>query len=159
MSNNPTLPAPPAQEVRDLRAERDSMRDWIMQAAPLLSTASCIVIDAALERLPEIAGCRAVLESCPVDFINPPTTPIMDAAQEWNDRRDLIAQIGLLEIERNGARSALDAFRDRISELEDSIHQTIMENLHLADGDVCTLKRLKDTIGFSLSLLDEEPTS
>jgi len=45
----------------------------------------------------------------------------------------------------------------RTSELEKqnealraAIQETLMENLHLADGDVCTLKRLKDAIGFSL---------
>jgi len=55
----------------ELEKERDAMRDWILQAAPMLSTASCIVIDEAVERLGEIAGCRGVLELCPVDFINP----------------------------------------------------------------------------------------
>jgi hypothetical protein len=32
--------------------------------------------------------------------------------------------------------------------LRHQIRETIMENLHLADGDQCTLKRLKDAIGF-----------
>lgn len=36
----------------------------------------------------------------------------------------------------------------KFDRLESAIRQTIMENLHLADGDVCTLKRLKDAIGF-----------
>ena len=48
-----------------------AMREWIMQAAPMLSVASCIVIDEAVERLGEIAGCRALLELCPVDFVLP----------------------------------------------------------------------------------------
>jgi hypothetical protein len=34
--------------------------------------------------------------------------------------------------------------------LRHQIRETIMENLHLADGDQCTLKRLKDAIGFDL---------
>ena len=34
--------------------------------------------------------------------------------------------------------------------LREQVRLTIMENLHLADGDVCTLKRLKDAIGFDL---------
>ena len=37
-----------------------------------------------------------------------------------------------------------------IETLTDAIHETLMENLHLADGEVCTLKRLKDAIGFQL---------
>ena len=34
--------------------------------------------------------------------------------------------------------------------LREQVRLTIMENLHLADGDVCTLRRLKDAIGFDL---------
>lgn len=49
-------------------AERNEMRAWIMQAAPMLSAAACIVIDESIERLGEIEGVRAVLELCPVDF-------------------------------------------------------------------------------------------
>ena len=37
--------------------------------------------------------------------------------------------------------------RDRLVE---AIHETLMQNLHLADGDDCTLKRLKDSIQFEL---------
>lgn len=37
-----------------------------------------------------------------------------------------------------------------IESLTHAIHETLMENLHLADGDVCALKRLKDAIGFDL---------
>ena len=40
--------------------------------------------------------------------------------------------------------------RRRIHELESEIRSTIAENLHLADGDACTLKRLKDVINFQL---------
>jgi hypothetical protein len=54
----------------ELENERNEMRDWIMQAAPMLSVASCIVIDEAVGRLGEIEGCRGMLELCPVDFIN-----------------------------------------------------------------------------------------
>jgi hypothetical protein len=35
-----------------------------------------------------------------------------------------------------------------IESLELAIRTTIDENLHLADGDTCTLKRLKDAIGY-----------
>ena len=41
-----------------------------------------------------------------------------------------------------------------MAELRSAIRETIMENLHLADGDVCTLKRLKDAIGFELDSLE-----
>jgi hypothetical protein len=39
-----------------------------------------------------------------------------------------------------------------------AIQETLMENLHLADGDVCTLKRLKDAIGFSLPKTPCQPS-
>jgi hypothetical protein len=41
--------------------------------------------------------------------------------------------------------------RDRLAE---AIRLTLMENLDLCDGDICTLKRLKDTIGFDLANYD-----
>jgi hypothetical protein len=43
--------------------------------------------------------------------------------------------------------AAVTEQRDRLAE---AIYKTIMENLHLADGDDCTLKRLKDVIQFEL---------
>ena len=39
---------------------------------------------------------------------------------------------------------------EKYQELREQVRITIMENLHLADGEVCTLKRLKDSIGFDL---------
>ena len=38
---------------------------------------------------------------------------------------------------------------DEIERLEAAILQTIEENLHLADGDVCTLIKLKRAIGYA----------
>ena len=35
-----------------------------------------------------------------------------------------------------------------IESLELAIRTTIEQNLHLADGDICTLKALKDAIGY-----------
>ena len=35
-----------------------------------------------------------------------------------------------------------------IESLTLAIRTTIEQNLHLADGDICTLKRLKDAIGY-----------
>ena len=48
-----------------------------------------------------------------------------------------------LECERNKATA-------EAARLREEIRLTIMENLGLADGDVCTLKRLKDAINFEL---------
>jgi hypothetical protein len=59
----------PWKLARKLELERAEMEAWIMMAAPLLSAASCIVIDEAIHRLDEIAGCRSALEMCPVDFL------------------------------------------------------------------------------------------
>lgn len=36
-----------------------------------------------------------------------------------------------------------------VSELEKAIRETIEENLHLADGDNCTLIKLKRAIGYN----------
>ncbi len=44
------------------------MADWVMKAAPMLEIASGIVVDNAVWRLEEIAGCRGLLETCPVDW-------------------------------------------------------------------------------------------
>ena len=61
------------------------------------------------------------------------------------------------QAERNGVHSCHSKCqrppcvqRRRIHELESEIRATITENLHLADGDECTLKRLKDVIDFQL---------
>ena len=68
-----------------MERERNAMREWILQAAPMLSVAACIVIDEAAKRLDEIAGCRGVLELCPVEFIQndqvegPPTQKSTEA--------------------------------------------------------------------------------
>ncbi|CAB4158688.1 hypothetical protein UFOVP736_62 [uncultured Caudovirales phage] len=55
-----------------------------------------------------------------------------------------------LERERNEARRMWSIHQDKLAELREQVRLTIMENLHLADGDVCTLKRLKDSINFDL---------
>ena len=43
-----------------------------------------------------------------------------------------------------------DHAKDCYINLHNAVLATIMENLHLADGDVCTLKILKDAIDFEL---------
>jgi chromosome segregation ATPase len=70
-------------------------------------------------------------------------------------RDELSRQLNVVTIQRNKLAASLDVAqqvgiqlgeqRDRLAE---EIRLTIMENLHLADGDKCTLKRLKDAIGF-----------
>ena len=57
----------PISYARKLEIERNQLRAWVKEAAPMLSTAACIVVDAAVERLSEIEGCRALLEICPLD--------------------------------------------------------------------------------------------
>ena len=56
------------EKIAKLEEQNAELRAWIMQAAPMLSTAACIVIDESIERLGEIEGVRAVLELCPVEF-------------------------------------------------------------------------------------------
>jgi regulator of replication initiation timing len=55
-----------------------------------------------------------------------------------------------LVVQANRLESALKYASIEIAELRHQIRETIMENLHLADGDDCTLKRLKDAISFEL---------
>jgi hypothetical protein len=67
-----------------------------------------------------------------------------------SDLKDRAPMVEKLMDERNRAQSHSIRQHDRIKELESVIRETIMQNLHLADGDVCTLKRLKDAIDFDL---------
>lgn len=55
-----------------------------------------------------------------------------------------------LVVQANRLESALKCAAIEIAELRHQIRETIMENLHLTDGDDCTLKRLKDAISFEL---------
>ena len=50
-----------------------------------------------------------------------------------------------------------DHAKDCYINLHNAVLATIMENLHLADGDVCTLKILKDAIDFELPPENAEP--
>jgi hypothetical protein len=62
-----------------------------------------------------------------------------------------------MKFEKNRADDALLELnnvteqRDRLAE---AIRLTLMENLDLCDGDICTLKRLKDAVGFDLDSLE-----
>lgn len=48
------------------------------------------------------------------------------------------------------ACAAIEKLDAEILSLRACVRLTIMENLHLADGENCTLKRLKKAIGFKL---------
>jgi hypothetical protein len=53
-----------------------------------------------------------------------------------------------LQLQNDRLEKELKFANIEIERLRHQIHETIMENLHLADGDNCTLKRLKDAINF-----------
>lgn len=55
-----------------------------------------------------------------------------------------------IEDEQSQVKTCIKDAADRLARLFDAIYLTITENLHLADGDICTLKRLKDAINFEL---------
>ena len=74
--------------------------------------------------------------------------PIFVCARESIE--DLIARHNDMLRERDIARRMWSIHQDKLAELREQVRLTIMENLHLADGDVCTLKRLKDSISFDL---------
>jgi hypothetical protein len=74
--------------------------------------------------------------------------PIFLCARESIE--DLIARHNDMLRERDIARRMWSIHQDKLAELREQVRLTIMENLHLADGDVCTLKRLKDSISFDL---------
>jgi hypothetical protein len=52
------------------------------------------------------------------------------------------------------AEKGLAAVTEQRDGLAEEIRLTLMENLDLCDGDICTLKRLKDAIGFDLDSLE-----
>ena len=78
--------------------------------------------------------------------------PIFVCARESIE--DLIARHNDMLRERDIARRMWSIHQDKLAELREQVRLTIMENLHLADGDNCTLKRLKDSIGFDLDSPD-----
>jgi hypothetical protein len=80
----------------------------------------------------------------------------IEAMEELNEWKTLTSWGGTPEIindfikgqqSRIYAAQEAEEQRDRLVE---AIHETLMQNLHLADGDDCTLKRLKDSIRFEL---------
>jgi len=57
--------------------------------------------------------------------------------------RDIKSDDGVANAALREAAARLDEQEHRINELQIAIHETIEENLHLADGDNCTLIKLK----------------
>lgn len=53
--------------------------------------------------------------------MNPSDTPIMNAAMEWQDHRDLLAQIGLLERELSQAKAELAETRRLAEGMADNL--------------------------------------
>lgn len=91
-------------------------------------------------------------------------TPISDEAMisgllEVGRRQEVVPYATAVWLERQNNRltEALKFASIEIAELRHQIRETLMENLHLADGDVCTLKRLKDAISFELEDSWESP--
>jgi hypothetical protein len=76
-----------------------------------------------------------------------------DMERRSNEDRELAQDaLATLRLTREkyglGDRHVMREKNREIAQLRLAIRETLMENLHLADGDRCTLKRLKDAIGF-----------
>jgi hypothetical protein len=54
--------------VDELRERVAELESWIATAAPVMESACCIAIEENVSRLGEIAGCRGIIETCPVEF-------------------------------------------------------------------------------------------
>ena len=80
-----------------------------------------------------------------IDYASDQLAKVTEQRDRLDDQVDHI----LLRLGRIQERM-IDAERQR-DRLEAEIRLTIMENVHLADGDLCTLKRLKDAIGFEFN--------
>jgi len=85
-----------------------------------------------------------------IDAAHQSETPRTDAAA-WPET-DLVEGRVARQLERE--LTAVTEQRDRLAE---AIRLTLMDNLDLCDGDVCTLKRLKDAIGFELDHTETTP--
>jgi uncharacterized protein (DUF433 family) len=80
-----------------------------------------------------------------------PTQEQIEAALRCADETDRMSDAILLNAVNSGrtAKSnALTILAAAYRDLRAEVHDTITENLHLADGDECTLKRLKDAIQY-----------
>lgn len=82
-----------------------------------------------------------------------PTQQQIEAALRYAEGRIDITSNSILhdyDFTMEAHSNALEILAAAYRELKEAINITIIENLHLADGDDCTLKRLKDVIKFKL---------
>jgi hypothetical protein len=102
------------------------------------------------------------------------TMRCVDALDEVTEQRDEAREAlktgGMLNIidrthheraaairERDEARHSLTTVTEQRDRLAEAIRLTLINNLDLCDGDICTLKRLKDAFGFDLDSLENVP--
>jgi len=97
--------------------------------------ARLIQLESSFREMVMCGWCRDMMHA-PPGFV-PPMTP---------EKRETMVRLHLLECPKHPIRET----ERELEELREQARLTIMENLHLADGDVCTLKRLKDAIGFMM---------
>ncbi len=50
------------------RDELTKLREWILAAAPVMESAICIAIEERPDRIGEIPGCQALMETCPLEW-------------------------------------------------------------------------------------------
>ena len=50
------------------RDELTKLREWILAAAPVMESAICIAIEERPDRIGEIPGCQAIMETCPLEW-------------------------------------------------------------------------------------------
>ena len=70
------------------------------------------------------------------------------ACENARDENAALCEEARKDVEKANAHKRV--LKTENNRLRQAIRETLMENLHLADGDICTLKRLKDAIGFEL---------
>jgi hypothetical protein len=58
--------------ARILAAEYKRLSAWIKDAAPVLESACCALLEENMSRIDEIPGCQAIMEMCPVEFVRMP---------------------------------------------------------------------------------------
>lgn len=90
---------------------------------------------------------------CPSPNWSPSYVPF---GEEWekevmkNPKNVIVAMLKKACIGRDSCKEGHKDAWTKYHDLREQVRLTLMENLHLADGDQCTLKRLKDSIGFDL---------
>lgn len=122
----PNANAPTADLARMLWSERDEARETLKSESRIACERTRLLHE-EMQKKSDLSE-QLTAERALVDHLT--------EAYDNDTQAELAAWKLLAEVRRE---------RD---ELREVIRQTIMENLHLADGDDCTLKMLKDAIGF-----------